>query len=449
MICVSALLLVAGLVPAPTQDISLEELLRRAKAAQSQAQAPILAEVQAALAQLEAPGLRENSLRSIAHNLLKLGPAAGPLLVPALNPGDTVPAPYQERSDRMLVVLAGFEDLGTTLALLDVLEDGSPAHCRAVLKALRTSPHRAIVADALLPFIADPEQGELTFPALASLSALGGKEAALWLEHCAESKDTSGELLALQALIKAGNPSPAALVLKNLQRKGRSAADQYWVLEHTLRYFGSAPELLAQNDDFRIPLLDLANGIQATSRQGQPTEKLVNGRALALQTMLEIRDLKLGGDFKRQLWAWEKRYPSDNKDILALLAKGGDTKAKREFLEKLNTRVKTLKKAGGRQFANALLVRGTALHRIADHRNAQRDAERGLKVFEDLGDTALPVVKNLRLLAARSAAAGGRFRAAGDFLEKAGLSSKEAAALATDLDFREFMQSRYSEILEP
>lgn len=449
MICASALLLLAGFAPAPPQDISLEELLRRAQEAHAQAQGPIREEVNAALAQLEAPNLRENTLRSIAHNLVKLGPAAGPLLVPALNPGDTVPAPYQERSDRMLVVLAGFEDLGTTLALLDVLKNGSPAHCRASLKALRNSPHRRIVADALLPTISDPEQGELTFPALATLSALGGEEAGMWLRHCAESKDTNGELVALQALILAGNPSPARIVLQNLQRKGRTAADQYWVLEHSLRYFGTVPELLAQGDEYRIPLLDLSNGVRATSRQGQPTEQLLNGRTLALRTLLKIRDIKLGGDLKRQLWDWEKRYSSDHKDILALLAKGGDSKAKREYLDKINTRVRALKKAGGRQYATALLNRGVALHRISDYRSAQRDAEKGIKIFEDMSDSVGPVAKQLRILAARSATAGGRFRAASEFLEKAGLSSKEASGLADDPDFEGFMGSRYSDVLKP
>ncbi|MFT5058100.1 MAG: hypothetical protein ACI89E_000871 [Planctomycetota bacterium] len=449
MICVSALLLIAGLAPAPTQDISLEELLRRAKEAHSQAQAPLQDEVNAAVAQLAAPDLRENALRSIAHNLLKLGPAAGPLLVPALNPGDTVPAPNQARSDRMLIVLEGFEDLGTTLALLAVLEGGSPAHCRAALKALRTSPHRRIVAEALLPTIGKKTKGELAVPALATLSALRGDESTLWLLHCAERKDSDAELAALQALTLASNPYSAQRVLANLERKGRKAADQYWVLEHTLRYFRSVPELLAESDTYRIPLMGLANGVRAASRQGQPTERRANGRTLLLQALLSIRDIRLGGDFKRQLWDWEKLYPSDSLALLSLLAKGGDAKAKRQYLEKHNTRIKNLRKAGGRQFASALLARGSAYQRVADYRSAQRDAEKGLKVLDDIGETGGVVTKNLRILAARASAAGGRFRAAADFLEEAMLNSKEAAKLFQDPDFLEFVVSRYGEILQP
>ncbi|MFT4648481.1 MAG: hypothetical protein ACI9X4_001706, partial [Glaciecola sp.] len=190
-------------------------------------------------------------------------------------------------------------------------------------------------------------------------------------------------------------------------------------------------------------------GVRAASRQGQPTERRANGRTLLLQALLSIRDIRLGGDFKRQLWDWEKLYPSDSLALLSLLAKGGDAKAKRQYLEKHNTRIKNLRKAGGRQFASALLARGSAYQRVADYRSAQRDAEKGLKVLDDIGETGGVVTKNLRILAARASAAGGRFRAAADFLEEAMLNSKEAAKLFQDPDFLEFVVSRYGEILQP
>ena len=450
MISISVLLLVAGWIPAPAQDISLEELLRKAKAAHSQAQDPIRDQVNAALTQLEAPAMRENILRSLAHNLAKLGPAAGPLLVPALDPGDAIPAPHQLRSDRTLIVLKGFQDLGTTLALLRVVEGGSLGHSRAALKALRTSPHHRIVAEALLPTIAAGTKDPLANPALATLSSLAGEESALWLLDCAERQDGPGEQSALQALARADNPHPAALVLANMLRTGRTSAERYWAFDLTLRYFGSVPELLAQGDTYRGPLMGLANGLQAPARASAEESKLASGRALLLKALLRIRDFKLSGDFKRQLWDWQERYPRDRSQILAVLAKGGDAKAKRQFLQTLNSRIKALRKDGGRQLAGALLLRGDAFQRIADFRSAQRDAERGLKVLNEMRNgSGYKEANDLRILAARAAAANGRFRSSADFLEKASLSSKQAAKLARDPIFKEFLESRYGDILKP
>ncbi len=451
MIAVPALLLIAGFVPAPPQDISLEELLRRAREAQVQAQGPIRPDVQAAIRELSAPGLRENVLKSIAFNLVKLGPAAGPLLVPALNPGDTLPPPYQERSDRVLVVLQGFEDLGTTLALLETVETGSPAHARAALKALRTSTHHRIVAEALLPTIAGGSHNPLSLPALDALSNLGGEEAAQWLRDCSERQDSAGEVAALQALAVAHNPNAAARVLQVLKRRGRSSADQYTVLSQALLYFKSVPSLLAKDDTFRRPLLELANGVRAPEQKGRPGNSLVSGRRLILKTLLSVPELKLSGDLRKDLWNWRSAHGADSRPILAVLAKGGDSKGKKQYLATHNTRAKALRKGGGRDYANALLERGRAFQTISDYRSAQRDAERGLKEYEALrnGSDNRPAVKSLRILAARAAAGGGRFRSAADFLKKARLTSKEVAKWGKAPEFREFMDSRYGDILKP
>ncbi len=451
MIAVSALLLVTGLAPMPPQDISLEELLRRARGAQTEAQGPIRQEVNAAIEQLSTPGLRENMLKSIAFNLVKLGPAAGPMLVPALHPGDTLPPPYQQRSDQVSFVLQSFEDLGTTLALLKTVDGDSPAHARAALKALRASTHYSIVAEALLPTIAKGSDSPLSIPALTTLSNLDSPEAALWLLDCAERQDGAGEVAALEALAGARNPAVASSVLQTLKRSGRSATDQYWVLNHTLRYFAGVPNLLARDDTYRRPLLDLANGVRSQARAGQNRGNPASGRRLALNTLLNVPGLKLSGDLRKQLWSWKDSHGGDAQTILAVLAKGGDAKGKREYLATHNTRVKTRRKAGGRDFADALLGRGLAFHIIGDYRSALRDAEKGIKEHEGMrnGVENRPAIKALRLLAARAAAAGGKFRSAADFLEKAQLSSKETARWAKAAEFQEFLNSRYGDILRP
>ncbi|MCP5021937.1 MAG: hypothetical protein GY930_09165 [bacterium] len=451
MIAVSALLLMAGLAPMPSQDISLEELLRRAREAQTEAQGPIRQEVSAAIERLSTPGLRENTLKSIAYNLAKLGPAAGPMLVPALHPGDTLPAPYQERSDQVLFVLQSFEDLGTTLALLKTVNDGSPAHAQAALKALRTSTHHSIVAEALLPTIAKGSDSPLSIPALATLSNLDSQEAALWLLDCTERQDGAGEVAALQALTAARNPAVAKTVLQTLKRTGRPAAGKYLVLNNTLRYFASVPSLLAKDDTYRRPLLDLANGVRAQARGGQSGANPASGRRLILNTLLNVPGFKLSGDLRKQLWNWEKSYDSDAQTILAVLAKGGDSKGKREYLANHNTRVKTRRKARGKEYASALLGRGQAFHTIGDYRSALRDAEKGIKEYEAMrtGGEYRPAIKALRILAARASAAGGKFRSTADFLEKARLDSKEAAKWAKAAEFQEFLKSRYGDILRP
>ncbi|MCA9002994.1 MAG: hypothetical protein KDB61_13805, partial [Planctomycetes bacterium] len=302
-------LLLAGFLPAPPQDISLEELLRRAREAHAQAQTPIREEVEQALRRLDEPEMRDNELRSLAHNLAKLGPAAGPLLVPGLNPGDTVPAPHRARSERMLVVLEEFDDLGTALALLDVLDTGSPAHRLAALKALRSTTHRRIVAEALLPLLDRQGQSDLRMPALDTLSSLAGEESCLWLEACAKAKRTNGELQALMALARAQNPSAAPRVLANLRMAGRAPADQYWVLRRSLEYFARVPDLLASDDTYRGPLMALAKSVQASALPGQENEILPSGYSLYLNMLLGVRDLKLGTDIRQDLWDWIERYP--------------------------------------------------------------------------------------------------------------------------------------------
>lgn len=439
-----------GPAVAAPQDLSLEQLLQRAREAQARAQAPLQPRVDDALVALAEVDIKSTTLKSLQSELLDLGPAAGPLLVPGLHPGEGVPGPFSARAERTAAILAQFEDLGTALALLDAAHSNHGGYARNALELLAGSPHRRVIADSLLPWVdwRHPRGGNK--PILDTVSRLQGPECALGLLARAEADDPAGVAIALQALERAANPHAAEAVLQVLRRMPR-----FTLLVLAADYFRVVPAKITEDDDLRLSLLDLSVGLAFPSQAPEPWErahllrrKATTGADVVLQLLHHPIEFKSSSALRDKLWQWHDDRTGDRTQVLALLAKAGDKKAKRRYLEGANEAVQSTKRESESKHASALSRRAERYLEVGDANNAARDVQKALKIDEkrSLGAS---LRTDLHRTGAQAQAIRGRFKEAAEHLDSLALKPADRAYLRSLPAFREFMESKYADRLAP
>ncbi|HPF14152.1 MAG: hypothetical protein H6829_13025 [Planctomycetes bacterium] len=437
--------------PVQQEPVSIEQLLSRAKAAQSQAQAPLVERVGAILNELATPDLRDSALKSLSQELLAMGAPAGPLLVPALDPSEDDKSAAAQRADRLEPVLVELQDLGTTLALLDAATGDNPRLARRALRVLRSSPHDRIVAEALVPKIDWNAPLDKSRPFLRTISALSGKGASLPLHQALETSDRARVVAALQALTMESNRAVASDMLAALK-----AMPEYSVLLATVRYFQAVPDGLTAGEDLRVPYLQLARPVRRPPLSSlDPWERTYLGTDLPLPAADLVVDLlstpldiKATTALRELLWDWVDSRVASETSLLVLLAKTGDGKAKKRYLEASQQAVQDSRREDEDKQASALAQRARAYLDIGEAADAIRDGLKALKLCEKKAPS-WPVRQELAITMGTAQALRGRWKDAADYLESAGLNAKQRAELRSLPAFAEFLESRYGYILAP
>ncbi len=442
--------LASGPPHAAAQGLSLEQLLERARAAQARAQAPLQPQVDQALQTLAETDLKSTTLRSLQADLVALGPAAGPLLVPGLDPGEGSPAPFAARANRLAPILAEFDDLGTVLALLRASRSGHPAFARRALNLLGASTHRRVIADHLLGQVdwKHPRGGNK--PVLRTLSSLQGPECTLALLDRAEAGDMSGVAIALEALQGAENPHGAQAVLQILRR-----TPNFTLLSLAADYYRTVPETFTQDDDLRLPLLELSRGLARDngSLERWELERVsllgtTSGPDVMLQLLHHPLEFRSSSALRNALWEWHDQGVGNRSRLLALLAKAGDKKAKRRYLEGANEAVQKSKRESETQHASALSRRAQRYLEAGDAANAIRDVQKALKIDSkrSLGNS---LRQKLHRTGAEAQAIRGRFKDVAEHLDAMALKPEDRARMRRAPAFQAFLESKYGDRLAP
>ena len=264
--------------------------------------------------------------------------------------------------------------------------------------------------------------------------------------------------LALQRLVQLCPPGTKLLTLRHkgehdAERTASSSPDH--LLGHATAYFRATPETLTGDDTIRIPLLQLSEGLSrppgnvpATLQSPNPFGEHTNGATLVVELMHYPVEFKSSSDLRNLLWDWHERGVGRRTRLLALLAKAGDKKAKRMYLERANDLVQSSKRESDTNHAQALARRAQQYLDVGDPAGALRDVQKGLRIDEkrSLGST---VRNSFHRAGAIAQAIRGRHKDAAEHLEALGLNAQARATYRAMPAFKDFMQSKFADVLAP
>jgi tetratricopeptide (TPR) repeat protein len=376
-------------------------------------------EVTAALQQfsaLKAP-IRPQRQEAFVDELVALGPLAGPLLVPHLEPaGDD--AVERARARAVAVALSRMQGPALTDPLLSVLAQGSDEARRNALRALETSTERERVRPVLLAAFEAAPAGAFKQSALRAVVRLGGPENARLYAQILSQEDSELVALALRARVDTRDASAGPQVRTLLSDSSKAQRHAELLLE----YYAGLPELVdsellerwvsvvdkAGKLQTRVMIIDALPGLAGSS--GSDLRK-------ALQPLVSATDPKL------------------REAVLVALVRLGDRSARRDLLEGYDDFVDR-----NDDIAEAYVRRGKVYLRIEDWDDAIRDFQQALRLARSDPSPQPEAYVGL----ARAYARRGRLRDAAEWLRKAPISLKELRALADDPDFAELRASRYS-----
>lgn len=418
----SALLLaLAPLAPAPAlQDgrDSLERLLERQREARAQQRSQLEADARTyleAFARFVPPLPPEREAEWVAQ-LRGLGPAAGAILVPYLEPGAETAEVLRVRARAVAAALSGMCDASVTDPLLALLAQGSEEAKRNALHALEGCAEPARARPALMAlFDADP--GPLRPAVLRSLLRMGGEGNDVVFARVLESDDAGLRTLGLDALIASRSPAAEAQV-RALMRRAPVAVGHIGKL---LAYYRALP---AQVDE---EVLGLWTALVTRTSKAEDRLAILNelpdmGQASASALKRALEPLTEGGD------------PAVVEGARIALARLGDRNARRDALRSYDDFIEK-----NDRWSQAYTRRAQVLMRMHDWDEAIKDFTTALRFGRDDSQPLDEAYVGL----ARACARRGKLKDAAEWLRKAPIQMSELRALAEDPDFRELRESRF------
>lgn len=423
---------------------SLEELLDEVRRARARAEAelrPVVAEI---MEGLDASVARRPTAKTDAakRELVQLGPAALPLIVPYLDPGSSTENGPQLRAQIAAEILGEQPSIGVTGPLLNEATTGTQAARRNALFALRSTPEPLRVLPVLVAMargagsaagVAANQTGEesegnttaVLVSCYRTIAALGLAESATFLSEEIASGNTDRQRLAIAAL----EFGPAEAVVGQVIELLRSDAAM-GLVEPIVAFLSRRDELLA-NEDLAEAFLGfgLRSGLTPESR-------------ISVFDLVRITDAEMSTTAKRQL---ERDFgdvsSSDlRRATLLLLARNKDRSAKRQLLDPYEEQIAS----GGRMVAIAYRNRAELNHAIGDWSAAVKDwraamkARKELRLRNDDGREQIGIAKSLARMK--------KYREAAEYLKDSPLSLRELQELGRDRDFRAMIGSKWGQV---
>ncbi|MEE2939256.1 MAG: hypothetical protein VX460_02605 [Planctomycetota bacterium] len=421
---------------APTR--SLEELLDEARRARARAEAelrPVVAEI---MDGLDTSVARRPTARTDAakRELMQLGVAALPLIVPYLDPGESTENGPRLRAQIASEVLHERPSIGVTSALLDEATAGTSAARRGALFALRTTPEPRRVLPSIVAIVrsaekAPDEDGEekaraaVLVSCYRTIAALGQPGSTAFLSEEIASGNPDRQRLAIRALEYGPTDAVVGQVIAVLRSNAAAG-----LAEPIVSFLGRRDALL-QQEDLAEALIDL--GLQPG---------LLPEDRIGVFDLVRITDAEMSTAAKRKL---EKDFgDASSSDLrraaLLLLARNKDRSAKRELLEPFEEQIA----AGGRMVAIAYRNRAELNHAIGEWSAAVKDwrsamkASRAQRLRGDEGREQVGIAKSLARIK--------KYREAAEYLKDSPLTLRELQELGRDRDFREMRGTKWGQV---
>lgn len=403
-----ALLLPLG--AARADDVpSLQELLRELRRGRAELFARRRDDVDRWMRELEEAGRAKVPADRPAAlvRLEELGDEFAPLLLPWLEPGDTVERHVLYRARRVAQVLRGMRLEPVVEPLLALAEQGS----LGALDVLGAAPEtmRPAVFERLRQLYEGATEGPRRSRALTALVEIGGPGLEGVLRAALSARDDDLVAAALQALTEARAASALPQVVEFARGPASSAhvhalIDYFLIFDEVDEEDGAALLAIAGRSN-----LNLATRVAAVERM----------RKVAFDDRGEVRDVA------REL---EQSSSSDLVEaVQVLLAYKGDSSARRDLLRRYDEIVDRDDK-----WARGYVQRGEIYYKIGDYKRALKDYREALELQANRSSDQEAFVG-----AARCQALLGNHKQAAEYLQRSPLSSATLRALGRDPDFAE------------
>ncbi len=414
-------LLCAALATPQQQRPSLEAFLERARLERSELHAELQYAVDDVLEQLESVEARESSglTGKLRARLRDLGPECTPLLVPALEPGESPETGARFRSEQVAEALARMNTRAVTGELLALLAGGSAEGRRNAAIVLANSPEHDRASAALGQAFQDSPR-RVQEACLRALARLGGRKNFERIAEVLRVGDVELEAMALRALALAPTAGSLQLVRNLGDAGGRHAKE-------ILAFYEAARDHV-QEDDLAA-LIRLAGDSRLTTLLRTQILEAVAGFPVVPSS--DHRDLL------------EPLADHPDRDLReaarVALVLSGDRSEKRRLIKDADDIVDK-----SPNWAKAWSRRGDVYYRIRDFGKAVSDYKKALQ----LGRDDPQPLTDVHIQLARSYAQAGKLREAREALRDASLTRKRLLELADDPAFAELRGSRYGDVFE-
>ena len=400
---------------------SLEDLLRDTRERRAAVAEELSIRIEAAIAEIEdASGLdRDEEAGVVVRALVAMGPAAAPLLVAHLDPGVGASNSEGYRAERVVDVLRAIGSPAITDDLLALLEGGSLAGRRNVLRVLETStePERVVPA-VQAAFRANT--GSVREAAVLTLGHLGGTRALGVLREALGDESQKVVDAAVRTLGLVPGDAVAGLVLEHLGAAG--AAESLGALAT----FYELRSGLLEDEEHQMALAGLLVHPLADVRGA--TAFLESWTRLEVEPRPAVR---------RALEPLKRHVDVTLREAtLVFLARNRDKGARRDLLRPYDDRIDRQ-----RGYPGAWTSRGDALYRLGEFTAAIKDYREAIDLMNPRNKKADPYIGAARCYARRE-----KFKEARDYLQRAPLGMDELQALAEDPAFAEMLTTRYRDV---
>ncbi|MFT7667466.1 MAG: tetratricopeptide (TPR) repeat protein [Planctomycetota bacterium] len=396
---------------ARTEDLSLEDLLKRYREQREGLLATYRAKVNSIVAEMESAitSDRRNLMPGLRESLVKLGPQAAPLLVKHLEPGINAEPHAEERARSVARVLREVSTRSITVELLAMLRKGTSAGQSNALTALSGSDDPERVGPVLREMFAEANN-EKRAALIIAIANLGGPDDLTFLGGILKNENADIVKSALAALAISGSAAAGPNILELIR-------DTYAAAPHVpaiIDYYHACPEVL--DSEHCKGLVDLARGLRSNAKMAVLVLKLVGQNEEAWTNDVEKELKKLS----------EVSSSRVSEAALICLARAKDRGAKKKLMESYDARIKA-----NEGIASAWQNRADVKYRIADYKGAIKDFEMAHKVSAEYLRTEPEVYEGL----ARCHSLLGKPKDAARWLGEGGLSLARLHQLAKDPDF--------------
>lgn len=412
------------LAPTGAAEGSLENLLERAKAKQAALLAALAPRVEPLVARLGTKTGFSSEVALARAELLAMGPAIAPLLVPALevNPEEDVDS--LQRALEVQELLIELQPGGVNRQLIEL---ASSASTRGRQNAIRVLGHVSNSV-GVTPFLIQVyREGEAALqPAcIQALAQRGGLASLRVLREALQDTDAEVRRNVLRALAVARDAQSHGAVLDAISVPAAASN----MLREVIQYYRAVPE--AVDADVVRALGRLA--IENSSKADECTALL---RFLPeLSAVRKVRELRSILEPLK-----ESGTPAIRDAGLVCLYLLGDRQAKKELLESYDENIKQ-----DPRFPSVYIERGEVLLSVQEFNDAAKDFKQALDL---MNSQRSPVFRATMINLARAQTLGGKLSRAEDTLAQLNLSSEEKRVLRADPSFRELLANpRYGKVL--
>ena len=413
-----ALALLAAAAPAAPASVqapeepgrqSLQALLARLRQLRDDRLGELRTDVDSVLRaiEIEAQTHHVSGLEEQKKRLVGLGPEVAPLLVEAIDPGEGADDTAILRAATVASALVEQPSPAITARLVEIARNGTPQGRLNAAKALAASPDVARAGE-VLGELSRTAQGELRRAALVGLARLGGSESAKAIETSLRSPDPAAVLSTIEALAEARAAAFAPRILE-LASVTHQATPYVPAL---LAYYRAVPEVV---DKAHLQALVRLAGEVAVGNE-------LRARVLEILPRFEGA---FDGEVKKEL---KQLASSPTREIregaLVALVLAGDKGARKDLLADYDDQIDRNK-----TWPASFEARANVLYRIGEYRDAIRDYQKSLELSaKDFRARTEDAYIGL----AKCYAQQGKLKDAAQTLEKAPISRKQLAELASD-----------------